>query len=154
MYKALCWLAIFITVCVLPVSTSAADHSAELFLQLGHSDSVTAVVFSPDGTTLASGSDDTTIKLWDVLTRQSLATLDDHSDSVSTVAFSPDGQTLASGSADRTLKLWDVARQKLLATLNGHSSSVNAIAFTPDGKTLASGVRLENIIERFDDPTK
>ncbi|MDH6104620.1 trypsin-like peptidase domain-containing protein, partial [Anabaenopsis tanganyikae CS-531] len=80
----------------------------------GHSSFVDSVAFSPDGKTLASGSWDDTIKLWDVATGRSIATLTGHSGSVNSVAFSPDslrgaaiGKTLASGSRDNTIKLWD-----------------------------------------------
>src|SRR5215470_15352606 len=72
----------------------------------GHAAAVHSVAFSPDGKTLASGSSDKTVKLWDARTRQELATLKGHGDNVISVAFSPDGKTLASGSSDNTVKLW------------------------------------------------
>ena len=105
----------------------------------GHSDWVYSVVFSPDGQTLASGSYDTTIKLWDVKTGNLLQTLSGHSNSVLSVAYSPDGQTLASGSMDKTIKLWDVKTGNLLQTLTGHSDLVWPVVYSPDGQTLASG---------------
>jgi WD40 repeat protein len=95
------------------------------------------VAFSPDGKTLASGSDDNTIKLWDVATGKEQATLKGHTAWVASVAFSPDGKTLASG-GDTTVRLWDM-EGKELATLKGHTKGVNSVAFSPDGKTLASG---------------
>ncbi|MBW4446485.1 MAG: CHAT domain-containing protein [Spirirestis rafaelensis WJT71-NPBG6] len=105
----------------------------------GHSESVNSVAFSPDGKTLASGSSDKTIKLWDVATGSPKQTLTGHSEWVNSVAFSPDGKTLASGSGDKTIKLWDVATGKLSQTLTGDRNLVFSVAFSPDGKTLASG---------------
>jgi hypothetical protein len=113
----------------------------------GHSGLVNAVAFSPDGKTLASGSSDNLLKLWDVASRKLLATLDGHGSWVSAVAFSPDGKTLVSGSGDNTLKLWDVASRKPLATLEGHSSAVTTVAFSPDGTTLVSGSGDNTIIQ-------
>jgi WD40 repeat protein/tRNA A-37 threonylcarbamoyl transferase component Bud32 len=105
----------------------------------GHSNSVRSVAFSRDSRTLASGSWDNTIKLWDVQTQREIVTITGHSNGVLSVAFSPDGRTLASGSWDNIIKLWDVQTQRQIATLTGHSSFVQSLAFSPDGRTLASG---------------
>ena len=105
----------------------------------GHASPVRSVAFSPDGRTLATGSDDNTVKLWDIANGKELRTLEGHADVVSSVAFSPDGRTLATGSYDRTVKLWDIANGKELRTLEGHASPVWSVAFSPDGRTLVSG---------------
>ncbi|MEV5752468.1 hypothetical protein AB0L00_32025, partial [Actinoallomurus sp. NPDC052308] len=94
-------------------------HPTPLATITGHADSITTVAFSPDGHTLATGSNDRTARLWNVTdTRHPtpLATITGHADSITTVAFSPDGHTLATGSSDGTARLWnldagDVARR-------------------------------------------
>jgi WD40 repeat protein len=69
-----------------------------------------SVAFSPDGSILASGSSDKTVRLWDAATGAHLHTLERHADAIMSVAFSPDGSILASGSSDKTVRLWDAAR--------------------------------------------
>ncbi len=106
----------------------------------GHTTAVNSIDFSPDGICIASGDDDGTIKLWDVLTGEPLPlNLTGHTDSVNSVVFSPNGAILASGSRDQAIKLWDVASGKLIRNLEDHTSSVFSVAFSPDGAILASG---------------
>ncbi|MBG1258898.1 serine/threonine-protein kinase [Nostoc commune] len=108
----------------------------------GHSgtlSSVNALAISPDSNTLASASDDKTIKLWDLNSQKVLASLSGHSQAVKSVTFSPDGQILATASDDKTIKLWRVETSKEICTLLGHSHAVKSVAFSPDGQILASG---------------
>ena len=116
----------------------AQDSIVHSFILKEHTDRVTSVAFSPDGQTLASGSWDKTIRLWDVHTRTLKATLEGHTDYVYCVAFSPDGQMLASGSEDYSIRLWDVPTGNALNTLWRHVGGIYSIAFSPDGKFLAS----------------
>ncbi|MCY4401880.1 MAG: hypothetical protein OXD54_04815 [Candidatus Poribacteria bacterium] len=73
----------------------------------GHKGGVNSVVFNPDGQTLASGSADNTIRLWDV-TGKHMRTFKGHTGNVNSVAFSKDGRTLVSGSEDGTILLWNI----------------------------------------------
>ena len=117
---------------------------------LEHESEVKELSFSPDDTTLASGSWGNTTTLWNVATRERIATLGQTSESgsvsivgawVNAVAFSPDGATLVSGSYDRTVKVWDVATGDRISTL-GHPSEVNSVAFSPTGPFSLPGCQI------------
>ena len=126
-----------------------ANPRLEQFLN-GNTGVVVSAIFSPDGKTLASGTYDKDILLWDVKTRQPIGELSGNSYVVRSVAFSPDGKMLASGSQDTTITLWDMeTRQPIgqpLSGDSGHSGAVTSVAFSPDGQTLVSGSEDKTII--------
>ncbi len=108
---------------------------------------VNAVAITADGQTLASASDDQTIRLWDLPTGKARSILRGHGNFVKSIAFHPtQPQILASGSKDRTIKLWDIQTRELLQTLTQHQQAVNALSFSPDGEILGSGSADKTII--------
>jgi WD40 repeat protein len=101
--------------------------------------SVEGLAFSSDGTRLATSSGDKTIKIWDVLTKQVLFTLEKQEVVISCVAFSPNGNQLALGGVNGTVKIWDFSSTKKLSQLCRHSwGSVCMLAFSQDGTLLTS----------------
>ena len=113
----------------------------------------TSFSFSPDGNTLAIGSEDSTVSLWDVSSlykaratgvagewkvgdKHFVARLEGHTGSVRSVAFSRDGQTLATASEDGTVKLWDTRFYQPLLTLKGYKGPVDFVSFSGDGRSL------------------
>jgi WD40 repeat protein/uncharacterized caspase-like protein len=96
-----------------------------------HTDEVSSVAFSPDGTKLASGSFDKTIKVWDVQSGKPPKPLTGHADKINSVSFSPDGKTLVSGSKDGNIIIWDLETENY-KSLKGHAKEVSAVVFSPD----------------------
>ena len=114
----------------------------------GHTGQIVCLAFKPNSYLLASGSEDDTIRLWDVSDNTNLRhvrTLRGHTGNVRSVAWSPDGRTLASASQDGTVRLWNPNNGINFAILRGHTSSVNCVAWSPDGRILASGSRDDTI---------
>ncbi len=97
-------------------------HAATLFVRLS----------------LASGSWDGRVKVWDAFTGKEDLTFTGHAAPVCSVGFSPGGRLLASASEDRTVMLWDLSSGELAFTLLGHKSTVTGVGFSPDGRRLAS----------------
>jgi WD40 repeat protein/energy-coupling factor transporter ATP-binding protein EcfA2 len=102
----------------------------------GHNQQIKSVTFSPNGKTIATASEDSTVKLWSI-DGEELRTLKGHNAGVNSAAFSPDGKTLATASWDNTVKLWNFDGKEL-RTFRGHKNGVYGVAFSPDGKTLAT----------------
>jgi WD40 repeat protein len=86
----------------------------------GHEDSVNSVAFSPDGKLIVSGSDDNTVRLWDIKGNRVAQPFQGHEDSVNSVAFSPDGKLIVSGSGDKTVRLWDIKGNPVGQPFQGH----------------------------------
>ena len=125
------------------------DNLAAIVADLSRRSRVLLIAVSPDGRSLASGSEDKTIHLWDLTTGKELRRLQGHTAPVWSVAFAPDGRSLASGSDDKTIRLWDLASGKELRRLEGHTGTVYSVAFAPDGRSLASGSE-DNTIRLWD----
>ena len=113
----------------------------------GHKQGVMALALSTDGNTIATGSHDHTVRLWDYAGKQ----LRDFpcKQIVWAVAFSPNGKTLAAGSDSQEVKIWDTASGKVVRTLSlKEGGNVATLAFSPDNKKLAVGVRYGNPVVR------
>eukprot|EP00667_Euglena_gracilis_P011696 EG_transcript_11974 len=104
----------------------------------GHRASVTCVVLHPKYPLVVSGSEDTTLRVWDYETGEYERALRGHLGMVNAVSFDPSGQRLASAAADMTVKLWDFASGHCVRTLQGHDHNVSDVAFLPSGDALLS----------------
>lgn len=98
----------------------------------GHTGRINSVIFSPDGQSFLSSSDDHTAILWnnDGSVKHVFR---GHTDAVTTAIFSPDGKYIVTGSRDNTAKLWDLDGN-ILATYAGHKAAINTAQFSPDMK--------------------
>ena len=108
----------------------------------GHTDRVTCLIMSHDGKTLISGSQDRTIKFWDLGEKKVIRTLagffNGHLNSVTALAISPDNQTLLSCDADNCLKVWNLNRIQEIHNIP-LSVAITCLAFSPNGQLFCSG---------------
>ena len=111
----------------------------------GHTDSVTAAAFSPDGKRVLSGGDDRTLRLWDAETAKEIQVFSGHEGGVKSVAFAPDGKRVLSGGTDATVRLWDVETGKDLRDFRKHAESVAAVTFVDEGRATLSASRDANV---------
>src|SRR5262249_44982015 len=105
---------------------------------LEHLPKVDCLAVSPDGTTLATGGFDWTIKLWNVADGRELRTLRGHRGYITSLMFTPDGQNVVSGSQDKLVKLWEVSSGDCIRTFEGHPTEVAAVTVSRDGHYIAS----------------
>jgi len=98
---------------------------------------ILAVAWSPDGTRLATATQDQKTIISEVVTGKEVVTLNGHTGPVLTVAWSPDGQRLLTGSADKTAKIWDAPTGRELQTFTGQSAEVMGAVWSPSGKKIA-----------------
>jgi WD40 repeat protein len=113
--------------------------------QGSHTSNIVSAAFSPDGTVLATGSWDDTVKLWSLSDGSLIRTLEGHGSDVNSVAFSPDGALLAGsgwgpadGKGNNSATVWTVADGTIRFRLEGHKSHVDQVRFSPDGSRIAT----------------
>jgi WD40 repeat protein len=105
----------------------------------GHTDTINSVCFSPDGSYVLSGSDDRTLRLWEIASGKEIMKFEGHIDDVTSVCFSPDGCYVLSGSLDCTIRLWEIASGKEVRTFWRRHKVVYSVCFSPDGSYVLSG---------------
>ena len=104
----------------------------------GHDGTVNSAAFSPDGSRVATASQDGTTRIWDALSANQIAVLRGRARAVFSAAFSPDGSRIVTGSDDWAVRIWDVESAREIAFLFRHGAPVTSAAFSPDGSRIAT----------------
>lgn len=121
-----------------PTSTTT-PVPGNIFTYNGHRARVSAVSWSPDGTRVASASDDHLVLICDSQHGKTLLTYSGHNAPIYALAWSPDGTYIASAGADSSVRVWDAASGKTITIYSGHSDAVNAVSWSHRGNRIASG---------------
>jgi WD40 repeat protein len=147
------WIIVIFVLSLLSVLSPSLMRSKSPLVRIteqkpltGHGDIVTSVAFSSNGQVIASGGNDSTVRIWDTQTGALLKIFSGQRNFITSVAFSPNGSILACGvgwlennsEMHGEIRLWDVNKGRLVRTLVGHEGAVLSVAFSPEGKTLAS----------------
>ncbi|MFX0022214.1 MAG: serine hydrolase [Candidatus Hermodarchaeota archaeon] len=106
----------------------------------GHTNAVSSVLFSQDGTWIVSGSWDNSIKIWNVTSGSEIHSLNNHTFIVSSISLSPDESMLASGSFDKSINLWNISSGQLLEKFSTSNQEVWSVAFSNNNSILAAAV--------------
>jgi glucose repression regulatory protein TUP1 len=118
----------------------------------GHTDNVYSLEFAGDSRTLATGSTDGTVRLWDTEAGSQIVCLTTDSTTISSVAISPDMSFVAAGCCDKSIQIWSTAtglRVGHFKGQDGHAAAVSSLAFSPNGKGLVSG-SLDRTVKLWD----
>jgi WD40 repeat protein len=105
----------------------------------GHTKQLVAVSVSGDGKQALTGSQDRSLRLWDITSLKCLFTLTGHTAEVNAVAMSPRGTYAVSGGHDKALRIWDLTTGRHVRELPGHAQAIWGVAISPDGKRALSG---------------
>jgi WD40 repeat protein/serine/threonine protein kinase len=115
------------------------DFSFQKRLLSGHRDKVRSVAITTDSRYAVSGSEDHTLRVWEIETGHCVRTLEGHTEGVNLVAITPDGRYVVSGSYNEPLRVWELSSGRCVRTLAGHTDLVRSVALTPDGRFVMSG---------------
>lgn len=121
-----------------PDGTSGGASTTRLREYTGHTKAVNALAVTPDGSLLITGSEDKTVRVWEVISTKQIRAFQGHQSGIIAVAVRGDGKQIASGSDDGAIRLWDLNIIDEHRSLSEATDSLWAVAYSPDGKWLAA----------------